>query len=41
VTVAGLVSALLADGMWDVLSAVALSLPLAVIAWCVVSRPAV
>ncbi|HEY4135725.1 MAG TPA: hypothetical protein VGO34_10975 [Alphaproteobacteria bacterium] len=33
VTLFGLLSALLGDGLWDVLSWIALGLPLAVIAW--------
>ncbi len=33
ITLYGLLSALLGDGMWDALSWVALAVPLAVIAW--------
>ena len=33
ITIYGLISALLGDGVWDVLSWVALAIPLAVIAW--------
>jgi hypothetical protein len=38
ITVAGLLSALLGDGIWNVLSWFALSIPLAVIVFCA-SRP--
>ena len=34
----GLISALLGDGMWDALSWLALSVPIAVVAWCALLR---
>ncbi len=34
----GLISALLGDGVWDGLSWLALSVPIAVVAWCAVLR---
>jgi hypothetical protein len=36
----GLLSALLGDGLWDAVSAVMLSAPLLVAAWCTWKRPA-
>ncbi len=39
-TTIGLVSALLGDGIWDGVSALALGTPVAVGTWCALRRPA-
>jgi hypothetical protein len=39
ITIVGLLSALLGDGVWDLVSVAALAVPIGVIVWCW-SRPA-
>lgn len=38
ITAVGLLSALLEDGAWDVLSWLAMAIPLATVAWCLRRR---